>query len=46
MEMGEYDKCLAECQQALDKRYECKADFSKVAKVSTAVLFFPVPCGL
>ncbi|PHJ25522.1 tetratricopeptide repeat domain containing protein [Cystoisospora suis] len=33
MEMGEYDKCLAECQEALDKRYECKADFSKVAKV-------------
>ncbi|PFH31152.1 tetratricopeptide repeat domain containing protein [Besnoitia besnoiti] len=33
MEMGEYDKCLAECQKALDKRYECKADFSKVAKV-------------
>ncbi|KYK62692.1 tetratricopeptide repeat domain containing protein [Toxoplasma gondii TgCatPRC2] len=33
MELGDYDKCLAECQKALDKRYECKADFSKVAKV-------------
>ncbi|CBZ50259.1 similar to uniprot/P15705 Saccharomyces cerevisiae YOR027w STI1, related [Neospora caninum Liverpool] len=33
MEMGDYDKGLAECQKALDKRYECKADFSKVAKV-------------
>lgn len=33
MEMGEYEKCIAECKSALEKRYEYKADFSKVAKV-------------
>ncbi|CDJ49419.1 Hsc70/Hsp90-organizing protein, putative [Eimeria brunetti] len=33
MEMGEYDKCLEECNKALEKRYEVKADYDVVAKV-------------
>ncbi|CDJ59561.1 Hsc70/Hsp90-organizing protein, putative, partial [Eimeria maxima] len=33
MEMGEYDKCFAECNKALEKRYEVKADYDVVAKV-------------
>eukprot|EP00922_Rhytidocystis_sp_ex-Travisia-forbesii_P039410 GHVS01058597.1.p1 GENE.GHVS01058597.1~~GHVS01058597.1.p1 ORF type:complete len:572 (-),score=92.44 GHVS01058597.1:60-1775(-) len=33
IEMGEYEKCIAECQKAIDKRYESKASFDKIAKV-------------
>lgn len=33
LEMKEYDKCIEECQKALDKRYEVRADFELVAKV-------------
>ncbi|CEL99719.1 unnamed protein product [Vitrella brassicaformis CCMP3155] len=33
LEMEDYEGCLAECQKALDIRYEVKADYSKVAKV-------------
>lgn len=34
MEMGEYEKCLAECNKALEMRYEVKADYDVVAKVN------------
>eukprot|EP00921_Rhytidocystis_pertsovi_P011057 GHVQ01017816.1.p1 GENE.GHVQ01017816.1~~GHVQ01017816.1.p1 ORF type:complete len:549 (-),score=83.33 GHVQ01017816.1:1872-3518(-) len=33
LEMTEYDKCLAECRKALDRRYDSKASFQKIAKV-------------
>lgn len=33
MEMGDYTACLAECNKALEKRYEVKADYEVVAKV-------------
>ncbi|KAJ1607326.1 putative stress-induced protein sti1-like protein [Cryptosporidium canis] len=32
LEMGKYELCLEVCQKALDKRFEVKADFVKVAK--------------
>ena len=35
LEMSRYDDCLAECQKAIDRRYEVKADYEKVAKVFT-----------
>lgn len=31
--MKKYDDCIKECQKALDKRYETRADFERVAKV-------------
>lgn len=33
MEMGNYESCLAECNKALERRYEVKADYEVVAKV-------------
>lgn len=33
LEMGNFEACLAECQNALDRRYEVKADYEKVVKV-------------
>ena len=33
MEMGDYAACLAECNKALERRYEVKADYDVVAKV-------------
>lgn len=33
MEMGNYAACLAECNKALERRYEVKADYEAVAKV-------------
>lgn len=33
MEMGNFERCLEICQEAIEKRYEMGADFSKVAKV-------------
>lgn len=33
MEMGDYAACLAECNKALERRYEVKADYEAVAKV-------------
>lgn len=33
MEMGNYEACLAECNKALERRYEVKADYEVVAKV-------------
>ncbi|KAF7457897.1 tetratricopeptide repeat domain containing protein [Cryptosporidium felis] len=32
LEMGKYELCLEVCQKALDKRFEVKADYVKVAK--------------
>jgi len=32
LEMGEYEKCLSECQNVIDRRYDVKADYAKVAK--------------
>lgn len=33
MEMGDYTACLAECNKALERRYEVKADYDVVAKI-------------
>lgn len=33
LEMGNFALCLCECQKVLDRRYEMKADYDKVAKV-------------
>lgn len=31
--MANYDACLKECQNILDRRYELKADYERIAKV-------------
>ncbi|XP_026191572.1 STI1-like protein [Cyclospora cayetanensis] len=33
MELRDYDACIAECNKALERRYEVKADYEVVAKV-------------
>lgn len=33
LEQKEYEKCLEECEKAIEKRYEVKADFTTVAKL-------------
>eukprot|EP00920_Eleutheroschizon_duboscqi_P003910 GHVT01009069.1.p1 GENE.GHVT01009069.1~~GHVT01009069.1.p1 ORF type:complete len:616 (+),score=168.85 GHVT01009069.1:50-1849(+) len=33
MEQGKFESCVKECQQALERRYECKTDFSVIAKI-------------
>ncbi|CDJ33612.1 Hsc70/Hsp90-organizing protein, putative [Eimeria mitis] len=37
MEMGEYDKCFEECNKALERRYEVKADYDVVAKADPEI---------
>ncbi|KAK2196050.1 bifunctional Heat shock protein Sti1-like/STI1 domain/Tetratricopeptide repeat 2/Tetratricopeptide repeat/Tetratricopeptide-like helical domain superfamily/Tetratricopeptide repeat 1/Heat shock chaperonin-binding [Babesia duncani] len=37
LEMGEYDKCIATCEKAIERRYDVKADFTVIGKYDKAI---------